>query len=81
MENISIQLEPIRAILYQIGAFMPRLLIAALVVIGGWLLAKIVLIAVTKGLRAINFNILTERSGMDGFLKHCLLYTSDAADE
>lgn len=69
MENLSIQLEPIRAILYQIGAFMPRLLIAALVVIGGWLLAKIVLIAVTKGLRAINFNILTERSGMDGFLK------------
>ncbi len=69
MENISIQLEPIRAILYQIGAFMPRLLVAALVVVGGWLLAKIVLIAVSKALRAINFNILTERSGMDGFLK------------
>ncbi len=69
MEALAIQLEPARAILYQIGAFMPRLLIAALVVLGGWLVAKIALVAVTRILRAINFNVLTERSGLDGFLK------------
>lgn len=69
MENLAIHLEPLRAILYQIGAFMPRLLVAALVIVGGWLLAKIVHIAVIKALRAINFNVLTERSGLDGFLK------------
>jgi len=69
MENLAIHLEPLRAILYQIGAFMPRLLIAALVIVGGWLLAKIVHLAVIKALRAINFNILTERSGLDGFLE------------
>lgn len=69
MESISLQLEPLRAILFQISAFLPRLLIAVLVVVGGWLLAKIVRIAVDKALRAINFNVLTERSGMDSFLR------------
>ncbi len=69
MDNLAIHLEPARAILYQIGSFMPRLLIAALVVVGGWLLAKIVQLAVIKALRTINFNVLTARSGMDGFLK------------
>ncbi len=69
MNDLAIHLEPVRAILYQIGAFMPRLLIAVLVVVGGWLLAKVAHIAVTKALRAINFNVLTERSGLDGFLK------------
>jgi hypothetical protein len=69
METLAIQLEPARAILYQIGAFMPRLLIAVLVVLGGWLLAKIAHVAVTRALRAINFNVLTERAGLDGFLK------------
>ncbi len=69
METLAIQLEPARAILYQIGAFMPRLLIAVLVVVGGWLVAKIVQLAVVKTLRAVNFNVLTERAGLDGFLK------------
>jgi hypothetical protein len=69
MEKLDIQLEPLRAILFQIGAFLPRLLIAMLVVLGGWLLAKVVRIALTKALRAMNFNILTERSGLDGFLR------------
>jgi len=69
MENLSIYLEPARAILVQIGAFLPRLLIATVVVIGGWLLAKLARFAATKGLRAINFNVLTERAGLDGFLR------------
>lgn len=69
MDSLVIQLEPAKAILYQIGAFLPRLLIAALVVIGGWLIAKIARIAVSKALRAVNFNVLTERSGLDGFLR------------
>jgi hypothetical protein len=69
MENFGIHLEPISAILYQVGAFLPRLLIAILVVIGGWLLAKVARFALIKALRAINFPVLTERSGMDNFLR------------
>ena len=69
MENFGIHLEPLRAILYQIGAFIPRLLVALVVVLVGWLVAKAARFAVTKALRAINFNVLTERAGLDNFLR------------
>lgn len=69
MNDFNFYLEPLRGILYQIGAFVPRLLIAALVVIVGWLFAKVVRFAVTRFLRAVNFNVLTERSGLDNFLR------------
>ncbi|MEO5881012.1 MAG: hypothetical protein ABIQ06_01215 [Caldimonas sp.] len=69
MDSVSILLEPARAILFQIGAFLPRLLVALVVIIGGWLVAKVARFAVTKALRAINFHVLTERAGLDNFLR------------
>jgi hypothetical protein len=69
MENLGIYIEPARAFLHELGAFLPRLLIAVVVVFGGWLLAKVARFTVTKALRAINFNVLTERAGLDGFLR------------
>ncbi|MEJ2176310.1 MAG: hypothetical protein P8Y76_15870, partial [bacterium] len=48
-------LEPVRVFLGHVGNFLPRLALAAVVVIGGWLLAKLARIAVDKGLRAVNF--------------------------
>lgn len=69
MENFGIHLEPVRAIMFQVGAFLPRLLVALVVIIVGWMLAKVVRFAVVKALRAINFPVLTERSGLDGFLR------------
>jgi len=68
MENVSVMLEPVRVFLGHVGDFLPRLALAAAVLIGGWLLAKLARVAVDKGLRAVNFNVITERSGMDGFL-------------
>ena len=67
--DIELLLEPIRVFLRQVGDFLPRLALALLVLIAGWLLAKAALFATVKGLRAVNFNVLTERSGMDGFLR------------
>ena len=69
MGNLSMYLEPLRAFLFQIGAFIPRLLVAALVVVAGWLIAKVARFAVIRGLRAINFHVLTERAGIDNFLR------------
>ena len=69
MQNIDVLLEPVRALLQQIGAFMPRLLIAVGVLIIGWLVAKAFRFSVVKALRAINFHVLTERAGIDGFLQ------------
>ena len=69
MEKVDVFLEPIKAFLMQIGQFLPKLGLALVVLIAGWIFAKLVRFAVAKGLRAVNFNVLTERSGMDGFLK------------
>lgn len=66
--NVDLLIEPLRALLHQTGEFLPRLALAVVVLIAGWLLAKAVRFAVMRGLRAINFNVLTERAGMDGFL-------------
>jgi hypothetical protein len=62
-------LEPLRLTVGNLVAFLPQVLLAIVVVIAGWLLAKAARFAVVKALRAINFNVLTERAGLDGFLE------------
>ena len=69
MERFDVMLVPVRGLLLEIGNFLPRLGVALAVLIVGWLLAKGFRIAVVKALRALNFHILTERAGIDGFLK------------
>jgi hypothetical protein len=67
--DLNFYLEPLRAFLYQVGAYVPRLVFAALVIVAGWLIAKVVRFAVIRGMRAINFHVLTERAGIDNFLR------------
>jgi len=69
MERVDVLLEPARAFLIQLGAFLPRLGLALLILLAGFLVAKAARFAIEKGLRAINFHIVTQRSGMDGFLQ------------
>ena len=69
MENVNMLLEPIRESLHQIGVFMPRLLLAILILVFGWLTAKVVRLATIKMLRAVNFNVVTEKAGIDHFLQ------------
>jgi len=69
MNQIDIMLEPVRSVLLQFGVFLPRLLLAFLILIVGWMLAKAIRLLVVKALRAINFNVLTEHAGIDRFLK------------
>jgi mechanosensitive ion channel-like protein len=68
MQSIDLLIEAAREFLHQIAAFLPRLLLALVVVAGGWVLAKAARFAVEKGLRAANFTVLTERAGTDNFL-------------
>lgn len=69
MEQISVMLEPVRVFLVQLGEFLPKLILAVAVLVAGWLLAKASRFAIGRGLKAVNFNVLTERAGMDDFLK------------
>ena len=68
MERVDVFLEPLRAFLLEIGAFLPRLGVAVLVLLAGFLIAKAARFAIEKGLRSVNFHIVTQRSGLDGFL-------------
>ena len=69
MQSIDMLVEAAQEFLHQTAAFLPRLLLALLVVAAGWLFAKAVRFTVERALRAINFNVLTERAGTDNFLK------------
>jgi hypothetical protein len=69
MGNIDVMFEPVRGLMLQIGAFVPRLAVAIGLLLVGWLLAKALRFSVVKALRALNFHVLTERAGIDGFLQ------------
>lgn len=69
MDRVDVILDPLKALLYQVGAFLPRLGLALLVLLVGFLVAKAARFTIEKGLRAINLHIVTRRSGMDGFLQ------------
>ena len=68
MNRMESLLEPLEGMLAHAIAFLPQLAFAVVVVIAGWLLAKAARFALVKALRAVNFNVLTERAGLDGFL-------------
>lgn len=78
MEQVSVMLEPLRAMLTQVGVFLPKLVLAIVVLVLGWLLAKLLRFGANKLLAAINFKVLAERAGMDDFLKAGGLKTDTA---
>jgi hypothetical protein len=69
MNRLEVMLEPLSAFLTQVADFLPRLALALLVLIAGWLIAKMVRFAIDKGLRKVNFHVVTDRAGIDGFLR------------
>jgi hypothetical protein len=68
MSQLDLLLEPLRMFLVQVGDFLPRLAIALVVILVGWFLARVARFAIIKGLRAVNFHVVTQRAGLDGFL-------------
>jgi len=69
MDNFSMLVEPIRETLHQIAAFVPRFLLAVILLIVGWLIARAVRFAIVKALRAVNFGVVTDKAGIDHFLQ------------
>ena len=69
MDSFQIAIEPLRALLVQVGAYLPRLGVALAIALIGWLLAKALRFAAVKALRALNFHVLTQRAGIDEFLQ------------
>ncbi len=68
-ERFDVMLEPLRVFLGQVGDFLPRVALTIVILIAGWLIAKMIRFAINRGLRKVNFHVVTERAGIDGFLK------------
>lgn len=69
MQEFNVVLEPLRAFLVQVASYLPRVAVALVILVAGWLFAKGVRFGVVKALRALNFHVLTERAGIDAFLQ------------
>jgi len=69
MDKFDVMLEPLRVFMAQVAAFLPRLLLGLLILLAGVFIAKAASFAVRRGLRAINFHVVTRRSGLDAVLQ------------
>ncbi len=69
MNQVTQTLETGRGFLVQLGEFMPKLLLAIVILVAGWLVAKFLLFVVIRGLKLVNFSVVTEKAGIDTFLK------------
>ena len=69
MDRFDVMMEPARLLLHQAVDFLPRLGLALIVLIAGWLIAKAIRFAIARALRAVNFHVVTDRAGIDGFLR------------
>ncbi|HWI34832.1 MAG TPA: hypothetical protein VNU64_00125 [Burkholderiales bacterium] len=69
MDRFDVMMEPARLLLHQAVDFLPRLGLALIVLIAGWLVAKAIRFAIARALRAVNFHVVTDRAGIDGFLR------------
>jgi hypothetical protein len=62
-------LEPARTVLAQIGQFLINGLLVIIILIIGWVLSRLVRTIVTKGLRMIKLDELSERIELDSLLE------------
>jgi hypothetical protein len=69
MDRFDVMIEPLRVFLTQIADLLPRLGLALIILIVGYFIARAVKFVVVKALRAGNFHVLTDRAGIDGFLR------------
>lgn len=60
----------------ELARFIPQLLAAVVLLFLGWLLAKIARTGIMRLLRLLNFDRVTERSGLEAFLKQADLDVS-----
>jgi hypothetical protein len=68
-QQVTVVREFLSTSMIELGQFLPKLLGAILILVVGWLIAKFLQFIVVRGLKAIGFSIVTEKAGLDGFLK------------
>ena len=69
MHNLDLLPQTADEFVHRAAVLLPNIAVALGIIILGWLLAKVARFAVERALRAVNFNVLTERAGTDHFLQ------------
>lgn len=76
MQQLDIFLTSITSFWTQLAGFLPQLMAALVLLFVGWLVAKLVRAGMVKLLRVLQFDKLSERSGIEAFLKQGQLEVS-----
>jgi len=61
-------LEPARTVLAQIGQFIVNVLLVVVILIVGWIISRIIQTIVTRGLKAVKLDQLSDRIELDALL-------------
>jgi Conserved TM helix len=69
MHNLDLLPQTADEFVHRAAILLPNIAVALGIIILGWLLAKLARFLVERALRAVNFNVLTERAGTDHFLQ------------
>jgi small-conductance mechanosensitive channel len=67
-EWLAVLLEPAKVVLSQIGQFLVSVLLVIIVLLVGWLIAKLIKAVVIKGLRAVKLDTISDRIELDNLL-------------
>ena len=62
-------LEPARTVLAQIGQFLINILLVIVILIIGWIISNLIKVVVTKGLRAVKLDELSDRIELETILE------------
>ena len=65
----EVLLEPARVVLTQIGQFLVNILLVLVILFIGWMISKLIKTAVTKGLRSIKLDEISDRIELESLLE------------
>ena len=68
-QQLDMVMTSLRSFMFDLGAFLPKLIGAVAILIVGWLVSKLLQFVVVRGLKGMRFHALTESAGLDDFLK------------
>jgi hypothetical protein len=69
-QQFDLFIASFNAIIGQLAAFLPKLILALVLLLFGWIIAKLVRGAVRRILALAHFDQLAEKTGVEEFLKH-----------
>ncbi len=64
----ALLLEPAKTIIVEVGHLLVNVFIVVLILFVGWIVSRGIKAAVTRGLRGVKLDILSDKVGMDGLL-------------